>query len=113
MGLTQDERNKLHNRKRELHLAGRSLDSMYIQRALDADELADPSLMSDDGVKTDIPLVGGIDIEIPPRHGKGSGKPAWIEFAAKVSDIDAEVLSRMSRDDIIGSLEARGNITSE
>jgi hypothetical protein len=113
MGLTQDEQNKIFNRKRELHQKGRVMDAMYLQRALDADEMPDPSLMEDGGIKTDVPLLGGVDIEIPARHGKGSGKPNWVEFAAKVTDIDSEVISRMTRDDIIGTLEARGNIPEE
>ncbi len=113
MGLSTDERNKVFNRKRELSQTGRVMDAMYVQRALDADEMPDPALMSDTGIKTDVPLMGGVDIEIPARHGKGSGKPKWVEFAAKVTDIDSEVISRMTRDDIIGTLEARGNIPEE
>jgi hypothetical protein len=113
MGLSTDERSKVLNRKREMHQTGRVMDALSIQRALDADEMPDPSLMADDGVKTDVPLLGGVNIEIPPRHGKGSGKPTWVEFAARVSDIDSEVISRMTRDDIIATLEARGNIPEE
>jgi len=113
MSLTTEERNGVLNRKRELHLSGRPMEALYVQQALDADEMPDPSLMSDTGVHSDVPLVGGVDIELPARHGKGSSKGAWIEFAAKVTDIDTEVLSRMTRDDIIGALEARGNIPEE
>ena len=113
MGLSAKERNEVLNRKRELHLAGRALDALYVQQALDSDQLPDPSLMTDDGIKTDVPLVGGVDIEMPARHGKGSSKEKWVEFAAKVTDIDTEVLSRMTRDDIIGALEARGNIPED
>ena len=113
MGLTELERNEIHNKKREWSLAGDPMKVMYLDRALEADEMPDPSLMSDLGIKTDIPLVGGVNLEIPPRWGKGSGQKAWAEFAAKVTDMDAEVLSRLARGDIIKTLEAKGNIPSE
>lgn len=112
MGLEPEQRTKLLLRKRELSLSGDPLKAMKLQAAIDADEMPDPSLLSGD-VKTDFPLHGDVSIEIPPRVGQGSSKAAWIEFAAKVTDIDGEVLSRMKRDDIIDMLEARGNIPSK
>lgn len=114
MGLTTDQRNAIYNRKREFSLSGDPMSAMYLQRALDADEMPDPTLMTDVGVKTDIPLVGGVEVEIPPRHGKGSGIGAWRKFAALVTDIDTDVLARMTkRDDIIKMLVAKGNIPGE
>ena len=114
MGLTTEERNAIYNRKREYSLSGNPMEAMYLQRALDADELPDPTLMTDSGIKTDIPLAGGVEVEIPPRHGKGSGIGAWRKFAALVTDIDTDVLARMTkRDDIIKMLAARGNIPDE
>lgn len=111
MGLTTEQRNAIYNRKREYSLSGDPMSVLHLQRALDADEMPDPTLMADTGVKTDVPLAGGVEVEIPPRSGKGSGIKAWRKFAALVTDIDAEVLSRMtSRNDIIKMLEAKGNI---
>ncbi len=110
MGLTEEQRNQIQNKKREWSLAGDPMKVLYLDRALEADEMPDPSLMSDLGVKTDIPLVGGVNLEIPPRWGKGSGQATWAEFAAKITDMDAEVLSRLTRGDIIKTLEANGNI---
>ncbi len=110
MGLTELERNEIHNKKREWSLAGDPMKVMYLDRALEADMMPDPSLMTDLGVKTDIPLVGGVNLEIPPRWGKGSGQAVWAEFAAKITDTDAEVLSRLTRNDIVKMLEANGNI---
>lgn len=49
-------------------------------------------------------------LEVPPRVGPGSGKKAWIEFGAKVSDLDEAVLDKMNRDEIIEILETRGII---
>jgi hypothetical protein len=114
MGLTDVEANKIRARIRELRLGGDPLKAMRVQQALDADEMPDETMMSDTAVKTDAPVKRGTDLTIPPRTGKGSGKKAWIEFAAKVTDIDPEVLSRMGeRGDIIKMLEAKGNIPSE
>ncbi len=113
MGLTTKERNKVLNRIRHFRMSGDPLAALRMEQALAVDEMPDPTLMTDEGITTDVPLVGGVDLTLPPRAGTGSGQKAWIEFAAKVSDIDAEVLTRMSRDDIIGALEARGNIPSE
>ncbi len=111
MGLSTEERNAIYNRKREYSLSGDPMAVLHLQRALDADEMPDPTLMADSGVKTDVPLAGGVEVEIPPRSGKGSGIAAWRKFAALVTDIDADVLARMSkRDDIIEMLVAKGNI---
>ncbi len=110
MGLSTEERNDILNRKRVYSLSGHPMEVMYLQRALDADEMPDPTLMVDSEIKTDVPLAGGVEIEIPPRHGKGSGVKAWVEFAALVTDMDSEVLGRLSRDDIIKTLVANGNI---
>ena len=91
-------------------MRGEPFTAIELQQALDADEMPDPSLMTDTGVQTDTPLTGTVDLTVPPRHGKGSGVAKWREFAALVTDIDSEVLQRMDRDDIIESLEAKGNI---
>ena len=112
-GLTGTETTKILLRVRALRMSGRPMEAMKVQQALDADQLPDPSLMKDGGVKADARLVGNVDLTVPPRHGKGSGQKAWVGFAALVTDMDAEVLERMQRDDIIGTLEAKGNIPSE
>jgi hypothetical protein len=112
MSLTEERRNEIRLRKRHFHTTGDPIKAMRLDMALADDVEPDPSLMVENGVKTDIALVGGVNIEIPPKIGKGSSKTAWLEFAAKVTDIDGEVLSRMKRDDIIATLEARGNIPS-
>ena len=114
MGLTETEANKLRARVRELRLGGDPMKAMKLQQALDADEMPDETMMSDTAVRTDAPVKRGTDLTVPPRFGKGSGKKEWIKFAAKVTDMDAEVLSRMGgRDDIIKMLVAKGNIPDE
>ena len=113
MGLSTEQKHAIYNRKREYSIAGHPMEVLYLQRALDADEMPDPTLMADTGVKTDVPLAGGVEIEIPPRHGKGSGVKAWVKFAALVTDMDSEVLGRLSRDDIIKTLVANGNIPED
>ena len=114
MGLTDIQANKIRARIRELRLSGDPMKAMRIQQALDADEMPDETMMSDGVVKTDAPVKRGTDLTVPPRTGKGSGLKNWIEFAAKVTDMDAEVLSRMGgRDDIIKMLVAKGNIPED
>lgn len=112
MSLSQDERNKIHLRIREFSITGDPISAAKLRASLEADEAPDPTLMAASGIHADIPLKTNIDLEIPPRWGKGSGKDNWVEFAAVVTDIDEEVLSRMTRDDIVATLEARGNIPS-
>ncbi len=110
MSLTTEDRNKIYNRMRYFRMGGDPVTAFKLKAAMDADEMPDPSLMSDTGVQTDTPLKGTVDLTLPPRHGKGSGVAKWREFAALVTDIDTEVLQRMDRDDIIEALEAKGNI---
>ncbi len=114
MGLTDTQANKIRARIRELRLGGDPMKAMRVQQALDADEMPDETMMSDGAVKTDAPVKRGTDLTVPPRHGKGSGLKNWVAFAAKVTDMDAEVLSRMGgRDDIIKMLVAKGNIPED
>lgn len=101
-------------RKRVLHQTGRSLDAMKVGQALEADEMPDDYLMGESDIKPDFAVNPEIELEIPPRTGKGSGKEAWQVFAAQVTDVDLEVLERMGgRNDIIKMLEAKGTIPSE
>ncbi len=71
-----------------------------------------------DGVKDSIALRPEtlIDIslvDIPPRHGLGSGQGVWAEFAELVSDMDPEVIEQFTRDEIIGILVDRDIINEE
>lgn len=52
-------------------------------------------------------------VDIPPRHGKGSGHDAWAEFASLVSDMDTEVIDQFGRNEIISILEDRDIINAE
>ena len=114
MSLTAEQESQLLARKRELHRTGNPVEAMKVGEAMDAGVMPDSSLLTlPEGIKADVPLMGDVELEIPPRHGKGSGIKAWATFAAKVTDMDAEVISRLQRDDIIATLEARGNIPSE
>ncbi len=113
MSITTKDRNKIYNRIRHYRMRGEPTHAHTLELAMAAGEMPDPTLMSDSGVNTDTPLVGSVDLTIPPTHGKGSGIKAWVEFAAKVTDIDSEVLQRMGRDDIIETLKARGNIPAD
>lgn len=45
---------------------------------------------------------------IPPKGGPGSGRDAWASYA---NDVDVDVPSGASRDDIIAALEAAGKPT--
>ena len=113
MGLTNLEKHKMLERIRELRLGGDPMSAMRLQQALDADEMPDESMMATTTVKTDAPVKRGTDLTVPPRFGKGSGLKNWQTFAAKVTDMDSEVLSRMQRDDIVKMLVAKGNIPDE
>ena len=113
MGLTNLEEYKIRARIRELRVGGDPIAAMKLQQALDADEMPDESQLSDGAVHTDAPVKRGTDLTVPPRTGKGSGLKKWQEFAAKITDTDSEVLSRMQRDDIVKMLVAKGNIPDE
>lgn len=49
----------------------------------------------------------------PPRTGPGSGVEAWRSFAKLVTNMSAEVIDDMKRDEIILVLEEGDYITSE
>jgi hypothetical protein len=113
MSLTSVEANEIRGRIRELRLGGDPMAAMKLQQALDAGEMPDQSELATTDVRTDAPVKRGTDLSIPPRYGKGSGKKIWAAFAAKVTDVDGEVLDRMQRDDIVKMLVAKGNIPDE
>jgi hypothetical protein len=114
MGLTAEQEQQLRRRKTELHQSGKAIEAMKIGLALEAGEMPDDlNLLSDGGVRTDFPVHSGTNLTPPPRKGPGSAKADWIKFAAVVSDMDGEMLARMSRDDIIATLEAKGNLPAD
>lgn len=46
--------------------------------------------------------------EQPPISGKGSGVEAWRDFAKEVSDLDAETVDSMSKEDLLTVLADEG-----
>lgn len=54
----------------------------------------------------DPPASGGP----PPRNGAGSGRDAWVEYAAKATDAPATAYGALGRDEIIALLEEEGVI---
>lgn len=59
---------------------------------------------------TDIDLE---EVEIPNRTGRGSALEKWQDFAMATSDMDADVVKAMTKEDIIAALEANGIIPAE
>lgn len=59
----------------------------------------------------------GVDMEevgeAPPREGRGSGVKAWREFAKATSDMDADVIDSMEKEELIASLISTGVIPAE
>lgn len=83
-----------------------------IERAIEAGEAPANWLLNQGPISPET-NVDVTDMEIPPRHGRGSGKSAWAEFATAVSDMNPEIIERMERDDIIAALESKGVIPKE
>lgn len=75
------------------------------------EEIPHELLDYDRAVRPENPVSG--KLEVPPRGGQGSGKKAWVEFAAAASDMDEAVLDSMDRDEIIELMEDRGIIDPE
>lgn len=48
--------------------------------------------------------------DMPPRVGKGATELAWRDFAKKVSNLEPEIIDRMTRGDIQNALQAQGVI---
>lgn len=59
----------------------------------------------------------GVDMEAvgspPPREGRGSGVKAWREFAKATSDMDADVIDSMEKEELIATLVSTGVIPAE
>lgn len=59
----------------------------------------------------------GVDLEEvggpPPREGRGSGIKAWKAFAHATSDMDAEVIDSMEKEELIAALISTGVIPAE
>lgn len=53
------------------------------------------------------------NLEIPPRAGPGATHEAWLEFALDTTDMEREVVEKMSRKDIISMLEVKKVIPKE
>lgn len=92
---------------------GDPIKARDIRRAQEKGEAIDPALLNTGRVKprpgVDMAEVG----EAPPRTGRGSGVDNWREFAKATSDMDAEVIDTMTKDDIIAALVATDVIPEE
>lgn len=46
----------------------------------------------------------------PPRHGRGSGRDAWLAFAVAATGAPESTWAALSRDEIVETLESEGVI---
>ena len=98
--------------QREWAAIGQPEKRWDIQRYLDRGEEVPEALLHASRVSPEKNANDPSAYEPPARSGKGSGKAAWVEFAAKTTDIEADVLEAMDRGDIVKLLEDR-NIIEE
>lgn len=108
----EDRELKIANAIQHWHTVGHPEHAATIERAVEAGKEPHPKLMNIGSVSPER-VIDASDIEIPPRVGKGSGKDVWAEFALQVSDLEPEIVERMSRDDVIKSLEIKGIIPKD
>jgi len=80
----------------QIKLPGDVSDARARRLALRPETTVDPSLL-----------------DVPPRHGKGSGQTVWQEFATLVSTMDEEVIDQFTRDEIIQILIDRDIIDGD
>lgn len=75
-------------------------------------ELAPPDLLAPGGrLKPEKVLAAKwSDEDIPPRHGKGSGKVPWQDFLIKFTEMDEGVVRKLGREDCIQIAQERGII---
>ncbi len=108
-----DEQMVLYNETRRWHSSnGRPKEAQLLRTAMLEDTPLDDETAAAILIK-DIPVEQRSydpTMEIPPRHGPGSGTKAWQRFARQHSDFDVEIIADASKRDLIGMLEANGII---
>ena len=92
MGLDQDQSREMHQEVRRLKSIGEPQKAAAIKAALDNDEYFTGAVAK--------PVV------LPTQPKKTASKEAWVKYAKKVSDFDAEVIEACTRNDLIAMLKA-------
>ncbi len=93
---TQDQRNRMVSKIRELRGKGRPEKAAEIQLALDEEK-----------------YFMGSDMETTPElvvPKLNASTQAWVDFALEHSDVDPEVLNDVTRNDIITMMRVNGII---
>ena len=92
MAITDDQRREMHEEVRRLRGIGEPQRAVPIQTALANDEY----------------FTGAVaqTVTLPTQPKKTASKEAWVKYAKKVSDFDAEVIEACTRNDLIAMLKA-------
>lgn len=91
--------------------------AMQVEQKLPFDQIKLPGDVSDArarrlALRPETTVDPGL-LDVPPRHGKGSGQAVWQEFASLVSTMDDEVIDQFTRDEIIQILIDRDIIDGD
>lgn len=110
--VSYDER--VQNAIRHWTVNGDPIKARDINRYLAKGEKVPPGLLNLSRVAPTVEVdLEGEGVEIPNRKGPGSGVNAWREFALATTDMDKEVVSTMTKEDLIAALESNGVIPAE
>ncbi len=118
---TPDQVNALVTANRDYRSGGEPQKAqilvMQMEQGLPFDQIKLPGDVSDArerrlALRPETTVDPGL-LDVPPRHGRGSGQTVWQEFATLVSTMDEEVIDQFTRDEIIQILIDRDIIDGD
>lgn len=107
--LTDKERNLMHLAINHWHTTGAPEKAAVIRECLAQDRQAPANLVYFGDLQPET-NIDPTSIEIPPRDGPGSSTEIWRKFAEKTTDMEPEIIGKMTRKDILYMLETKGVI---
>jgi len=107
--LTEEETDRIHEAFNYWHMHGFPEKAAVLTECLKQGRRppANLVLINETDIKPEIPLASYEGLEIPPRAGPDATAEAWRAFAAKVTDMEPEIIAKMGRPDLISMLEVK------
>jgi hypothetical protein len=107
--LTDKERNLMHMAINHWHQTGAPEKASVLRECLAQDRKAPANLVYFGDLQPET-AIDPFTVEIPPRDGPGSSTDIWRKFATKTTDMEPEIIGKMTRKDILYMLETKGVI---
>lgn len=106
---TEKEINLMHAAINHWHQTGAPEKAAVIRECLEQNRKAPANLIYLGDFQPET-AIDPTSIQIPPRDGPGSSTDTWREFAEKTTDMEPEIIAKMTRKDILYMLETKGII---